>query len=236
MTHRDRLRHDDQGSATLGHRDQRWLLYLSAVVATTGVQLVAPALPTLQRALALSDSELSLVTSAYLFPSMPAAFLSGLLADRVGRRFVYASSLFLFGAAGTLVPVLGESSFPLLLALRVVQGIGFAGILPLTITIIGDMFRGTSQVRVQGHRAMVMQIGATGLPLIGGVLSSLSWQLPFFAPASGIIVALLVLWRFPPTPRRRDQPRIGITLQEVPHFLRDVALVSLQFIGFMRLV
>lgn len=169
MTHSNHPGHADQGSATLGHRDQRWLIYLSAVVATTGVQLVAPALPTLQRTLALSDSELSLVTSAYLFPSIPAAFLSGLLADRVGRRIVYASSLFLFGVAGTLVPILGGSSFPLLLALRVVQGIGFAGILPLTITIIGDMFRGTAQVRVQSHRAVVMQIGATGLPLVGGV-------------------------------------------------------------------
>ena len=57
-----------------------WMAILASGAALTGIQLILPALPVMQRDLGLSDSQIGLVTSAYLLPSVLFAFPAGLLA------------------------------------------------------------------------------------------------------------------------------------------------------------
>ena len=67
------------------------LAHASAVVAIGGVQAIFPALPVMQEALSLSDAQVGLVNSVYLFPAMIFALPAGLLADRIGRRSVFTA-------------------------------------------------------------------------------------------------------------------------------------------------
>lgn len=229
-----------QGRLALhAHRERRLLLYLSVIVAITGIQLVVPALPALQRDLGLSDVEISLVSSVYLLPSVPAAFLSGVIAQRTGRRRVFVVSLACYGVAGALVPVIGSSSgswsFGGLLTARFVQGIGFAGILPTTITLIGDLFSGPTQVSVQGQRSLSLHVGDAALPVIGGFLALVSWRLAFFAPVLALPLAVWASKVFPPElDHRHPGMSARSTLRSVRGYVRDPALLSLQYAGFLR--
>lgn len=221
--------------ALRAHRQRRLLLYLSVVVAITGIQLVVPALPALQRDLGLSDVEISLVSSVYLLPSVPAAFLSGVIAQRTGRRRVFVVSLACYGAAGALVPVVASFSVSALLAARFLQGVGFAGILPTTITLIGDLFSGPTQVSVQGHRSLSLQIGDAALPVIGGFLALVSWRYAFSAPVLALPLALWASRVFPPElDHRHPDVSARATLRSVRGYVRDPALLSLQYAGFLR--
>lgn len=227
----------ERDTALRTHRQRRLLIYSSVVVAITGIQLIVPALPALQRDLGLTDAQISLVSSVYLLPTIPAAFLSGVIAQRTGRRRVLVVSLLIFAVGGTSVPLVGTTSLPLLLAARFVQGIGFAGILPTTITLIGDLFSGPIQVSVQGHRSLSMQAGDAVLPVVGGFLALSSWRYPFFAPLAAFPLALWALRAFP-AELDHSHPEVSArsTARSVVRFVREPALLSLQYAGFMRFV
>lgn len=216
------------------HRGQRWVVFVSAIMAQTGIQLIVPALPVLQQDLGISDSQISLVTSVYLFPSVLAALAGGVLTQRLGRRRVFTASMLLYGVAGTAVPLVAELSFGALLVARVLQGVGFAGILPMTITVLGDLFRGPAQVTVQGQRSLAMQLGDSALPVIGGVLAGLSWLYPFIGPVLALPLAL-VIWR---TVDDRDGSPKNVstrdTMVAMARFSRDPGLLAIQVAGFVR--
>lgn len=227
--------HSTSGSASArSHPAQRWVVYLSAVMAQSGIQLIAPGLPAVQAALGLDDSQISLVTSVYLLPSVFAALAGGVLAQKLGRRTVFAGSMLLFGAAGSLVPVLADVSFMGVLLARTVQGVGFAGILPMTITVIGDLFRGRAQVTVQGHRSVAMQLGDSAMPALGGILAASSWVYPFLAPVLALPLAAAI-WRY--VDDQETSPRgisTAATMTTMLRFAKDPALISIQVAGFVR--
>lgn len=226
---------DEARTSDLGqHRLERWLVYAAALVSLTGIQMVVPALPALQRQLGLDDSQIALVTSVYLFPSVLAAVLAGILAERYGRRRVFGGSLLVFGVAGTLVGVVGAVSFPSLLVLRAVQGIGFAGINPMTITALGDLFEGPAQVAAQGRRSLAMQVGDTVLPALGGVLVVWSWTWPFLGPVVAIPLGFAVLRRYPRGTGARSPATVGETVRAIGAFAKDPPLFALQIAGFVR--
>ena len=78
------------------------------------------------------------VFSAYLLTSTTTVPIYGKLADLLGRRrvFLFATALFLLGSM-----LSGAAhSMPQLIAFRALQGLGAGGVLPLTLTIIGDLY------------------------------------------------------------------------------------------------
>ena len=111
--------------------------YLGAVTAMSGIQLIAPSLPAMRDALGITDAQLALVTSLYLLPAAIAALPAGILADRIGRRKVFGWSFIVLGLAGAALQF-ASGSFGVFLAIRFIQGTAFAGLMPLTMTILGD--------------------------------------------------------------------------------------------------
>ncbi|HEY6887559.1 MAG TPA: MFS transporter, partial [Solirubrobacter sp.] len=151
----------------------------AAVGTIYGVQGLSPALPVVQRHLGLTDSELGLFTAAYMLPAVVFAMPLGYLADRVGRRRVFVSMTLLWSVAGALQAWAGSS--PALMALRVLQGIGFAALMPLSVTLIGDALEGAAQLRAQASRQVIMQVGELVWPLVGAALAAFSWRAPLAA-------------------------------------------------------
>ena len=101
-----------------------------------GAQGISPALPAVQKALGISESQVGLITAAYMLPGVLLAIPLGYLADRYGRRVVFSSTALLYGVAGAAQAL--APSFNVPLGLRVVQGIGFAALMPLSMTLIAD--------------------------------------------------------------------------------------------------
>ncbi len=172
----------------VGARNFIGTIALGGVGMTLGVQAVAPGLPEMQQALELSTSEIGLVMTAYVLPGVVLTVPLGLLGDVIGRRFLFCLSLFVSGLAALVAG--STTSFALLLAMRTLQGIGFAAVMPLTITLLGEAFVGRDRLRAFVGRNAILTGSDVFLPAAGAFLAGLSWRAPLLVQAVTIPLAL----------------------------------------------
>jgi MFS family permease len=133
----------------------------------------------------------------------PAIFITpvaGKLADRYGRKPILLAGLLLFGVGGAAIAL--TTNFTAALFLRFVQGVGFAGITPIIITSIGDMYGGTQEATAQGFRFTSSGVTQAVFPIVSGIIIAFAWQYPFLLYAISFPVAALVYFGF-------DEPNDG---------------------------
>ncbi len=223
-------------AGTLAERDAKrnaLFAYASAIVALTGVQLIAPSLPTMRDTLGLTEAQLGLVMSVYLLPAALAAIPLGVLADRLGRRRVLGYAMVGFGVAGGLLQV--SSDFTVFLVVRFIQGVMFAGLLPLTMTVLGDAFSGVNLVRAQGRRSVAMSLGDGVLPVVGGALVGFGWFVPWLGQLVAIPLGVAILVRLVDVPTVSSERRSRVGLRSVVALFRSVPILALQYAGFLRM-
>jgi MFS family permease len=102
-------------------------------------------------------------------PGIALALLLGRLADLLGHGRVALTCLLLFVVTGTSCVFV--DSFEVALALRAVQGIGFAGLLTIPPTVIGDRTEDRARRRGVAVNSMVLTVASTVGPVIGGLLA-----------------------------------------------------------------
>lgn len=149
-------------------------MFLSAIEAT----IVATAMPSIVSELG-SFSLYSWVFSAYLLTSSATIIVFGRLADIVGRRPIYVigASIFLIGS---ILAGLSISMFMLIVA-RVIQGIGAGALMPIAMTIVGDIYNKEERAKIQGYLSSVWGISAIFGPLLGGFfVKYLNWRYIFW--------------------------------------------------------
>ena len=100
---------------------------------------------------------MGLIMSLFTFPTIILSPIIGSLADRYGRKIFLAGEIFLFGISDAL-PVFLNFSFNSLLVNRVIQGIGFSVAMPLTVTVLGDLYDGSKEIAAQGIRTFFMWV------------------------------------------------------------------------------
>lgn len=178
--------------------DPSLLALLSAsMVGILASQTVPPALPSISSAFAVSDARVGFVITAFYLATAIAIPVVGVLADLYGRRPVILSSLSLFGVAG--IGTLFVPDFEMLLVFRVVQGIGFAGITPITIAVVGDLYSGTAGSTAQGIRTSSHGISNILAPAVGGLLAGIFWSYPFLVYVLAFPAMALVYRYLPET-------------------------------------
>jgi ACDE family multidrug resistance protein len=170
------------------------LLLLATIFPILGTALVSPLLDSLIEPFGTTPGNVGLMVSFVTGPAIVVIPISGILADRYGRRPVLVTSLLLFGIGGSAIVLTND--FRVVLALRFVQGIGFGGIVPTITASIGDMYDGGKEVTGQGLRMMVNGISGAAFPLLAGALLALAWQYPFLLYAIALPVAAVVYLRF----------------------------------------
>lgn len=168
-----------------------------SAVGSLGVNVASPALPSMGLALGVSDARIGLVITAYTLPAMVMVPVTGVVADVYGRRRVVIPALVLFGAAGTAIAAAG--SFEAVLVLRAIQGVAFAGIMPLSVTILGDLYHGATGSAAQGLRVGMNGVSSTIAPAVAGVLAAVAWGYPFLVFALALPVAALLAVFLPET-------------------------------------
>lgn len=175
------------------------LLVVAALPPVLGNTLVSPMLEALIEPFGASPVSIGLMISVFSAPAIVMISVAGGLADRFGRKRVLSGSLLLFGLAGTAIA--STTDFGVVLGLRFLQGIGFAGIIPVIITCIGDLYEGDREVTGQGIRFMASGLSGAVFPLLAGVLVLAAWQYPFLLYAMAVPVALaLHVWFEEPGP------------------------------------
>jgi MFS family permease len=210
------------GSDAAVLRDRNFQLLLAAnVPVAVGTALVSPVLDSLVEPFGTTAASIGLLVSVFSAPGIVAISLVGVLADRVGRKPVLVASLLLFGASGAAVAA--TTDFRVALALRFLQGVGFAGVLPTLITSLGDLYSGSREATAQGLRFTVSGVSQAVLPLLAGLLVTVAWQYPFLLYALALPAAALVYgWYDEPEPPVADGGDDGADNDTRESYLRSL--------------
>ncbi len=168
--------------------------------------VVAGIVPDLKAApLGLSDSQIGLLTTAFMLVYMLAAPIFGALGDRGSRTRPIAIGVLLWSIA-TLVSGFADS-YAHLLGARALVGIGEAAYVAIAPALLSDCFPVAQRGRVLAVFNMAIPVGAALGYIVGGLMSHhYGWREAFFvAGAPGIVLALFVL-RLPDPPRGSQDP------------------------------
>lgn len=205
-------------------------------VATFGSYAASPALPSIVSGVGVSEADVGLVMAAY---SLPAIFLlpvTGTLTDIYGRRMVLLPSVVLFSVAGVAITFV--ESFSAILALRAVQGVGGAAIIPVAITLIGDLYTEEEGAAAQGIRLSANGLSSIALPAVAGFLAGIAWQAPFVLYAIGIPTAVCIYLFVPETLEHSTRTSLFEEVREYAGAIRaevtDRNLAILLFGGFFQ--
>ena len=175
------------------------LIFGVTLMGVMGVSLISPVFPAVIDHFGITERQVELVVTAYTLPGVFVALLIGILADRFGRKRVLLPLLVLFGlagAGGAFAP-----DFETLLVLRAVQGVGGAGLVTLSTTLIGDYYDGAERGAAMGLNASVLSIATATYPFLGGLLGTMGWYAPFLLFVLAVPIAIWALYDLvEPTP------------------------------------
>lgn len=167
------------------------VVMVGSFVAALDASIVATVMPTVVGELGGID-RYALVFSAYLLVSTIATPICGRLADIFGRTPVYVVGMVVF-VAGSVGAGLSADMTQLIVS-RALQGLGSGALLPVGMTIIGDLFDARGRARIQPVFGTMWLGGALIGPAIGGILTqAFSWRWAFLVNLPVGIVAIAVL-------------------------------------------
>src|SRR4051812_39789728 len=171
--------------------DRKWLPLVAVAAGVfmllLDVTIVNVALPDIQIALHASLSDLQWVIDAYALTLAALQLTAGSLADRFGRRLLFAFGIVVFTLGSLLCGLAGGSTF--LSLSRAFQGIGGAIMFATGLAIIANAFHGRDRGVAFGVFGAVTGVAVAVGPVIGGALTSgLSWRGVFLGenPAGGL--------------------------------------------------
>ncbi len=154
--------------------------------------VVALALPVIHRDLDASSEALQWMMNGYLLTIAILVISAGRLGDMFGRKRAFLVGMAIF-AAGSVVSGTAASA-EMLIAGRVVQGVGAAPMLTLSLALICNVFPGRSeQASALGIWAAVSAVALAVGPLAGGALIELDWRAIFWVnvPVAAVGFAIM---------------------------------------------
>ncbi|WP_064094339.1 MDR family MFS transporter [Rossellomorea aquimaris] len=159
------------------------------------------------------------VTTAYLITSTSVTPIVGKLSDLYGRRLLYLIGVIIFIIGSGLCAT--ATSMEQLVLYRGLQGIGGGMIMPLSQTIIGDIFTAEQRAKWQGVFGALFGLSSVIGPFIGGfIVDTISWHWIFLINVPfGLLSALLLF--------------VGLKYENIG---RSKEKVSIDYLGIMTLI
>jgi EmrB/QacA subfamily drug resistance transporter len=153
--------------------------------------VVALALSSIKGDLGASAAELQWVMNGYLLTIAVLVVTAGRLGDMFGRKRAFVIGMVLFGAGSILS---GAAQGPeMLIGGRVLQGIGAAPVLSLSLAIVCNAFPAEEQPRALGIWAAVSAIALAIGPVVGGALVDLDWRFIFWVNLPVVATGLAII-------------------------------------------
>ena len=212
--------------------ERRWLILvvisLGVLAITLSSSMVNIALPTIQRELSATMSQLQWIVNAYLLLFAGLMILMGAMADRIGHRLMFAFGLMVF--TGGSIGSMAANTSAVLIVWRCVAGVGAAMLLPTTLAVVRTIFPAEERGKAIGIWAGLNSIGIALGPIIGGALvDGYSWNAVFFFSIPVAVVAICAGVVVLPKGRAQNAAPIDV----LGSLLATVAISALVF-GLIR--
>ncbi|MFJ2371318.1 MFS transporter [Streptomyces sp. NPDC087769] len=169
-------------------------LMLGMFVAILSSTVVSNALPEIISDLGGGQSAYTWVVTASLLAMTATTPLWGKLSDLFSKKLLVQIALVIY-VAGSVVAGMSTSS-GMLIACRVVQGIGVGGLSALAQIVMAAMIAPRERGRYSGYIGAVFAVATVGGPLLGGVITDTSWmgwRWCFYVGVPFAVIALIVL-------------------------------------------
>ncbi len=158
--------------------------------------VVALALPSIRGDVNASGEQLQWVMNAYLLTIAVLVVSAGRLGDMFGRRRVFLAGMAVFALGSVLSGAAGDAD--LLILGRVLQGVGAAPMLPLSLALVVNVFPPAEVPRALGIWAGVSALALAIGPLAGGLLIELDWRVIFWINLPVVALGALITLRSAP--------------------------------------
>lgn len=192
---------------------RRWwtlvVIAVSVLIVVLDSTIVNIALPTLQREMNTTISELQWIINAYIMVFGALMLTTGALGDRWGRARMLQAGIIVFSGA-SLAAAFASSGGQLILW-RAIMGVGGAMILPATLAIITNVFPREERGKAIGVWAGLNGIGIALGPILGGlIIDNLEWNWIFLINLPIAAVALIAGWFLVPNSRDPNPKRLDV--------------------------
>jgi EmrB/QacA subfamily drug resistance transporter len=186
---------------------RKWLILssvsLGTFMATLDGSIVNISLPKIEEAFGLGIGTVEWVAVGYLLVVGSLLLPFGRLGELVSFKRVYLAGFVLFTVASVVCGF--APSIELLVASRILQGMGAAMLQAMGPAIVATTFGPGERGRALGLNAVSVSIGLSVGPTLGGLLTELgTWRAIFFVNAPVGLIAVLWAWRVLPVERRSD--------------------------------
>jgi predicted MFS family arabinose efflux permease len=193
--------------------------------------VMAPVLTQIASEFSITTGTAGLVVAAYGAPGILVAVLTGPYSDRFGRkRFLVTGSLIM--GVLTLLSAFA-TSFAVLVAMRIIAGIGGSVIFPNVTATVGDNFpyrdRGSAMGTVIGLNTMA---GVIGVPLAGILAEATSWRVSVgLVGVLSIVAAVVLLWKLRPAQTPLSESRIRDMYRSIVTNRSALGAIGSSFLG-----
>ncbi|MET3980076.1 EmrB/QacA subfamily drug resistance transporter [Mucilaginibacter sp. UYP25] len=182
-------------TVALGSKAGKWIMVSSimasamAFIDSTALNVI---LPSLQKSLNASGTDLFWILNAYLLMLAALILMGGSLGDRLGRKKVFMVGIFIFilgSAACGFAP-----GVTLLIVFRMMQGIGGALMIPGSLSLISSSINPKERGKAIGTWSAFTTVVTMGGPVLGGTFGDAGlWRYIFFINIPIGIIALIIL-------------------------------------------
>ncbi len=176
--------------------ERKWWTLLAVSVATfmllLDITVVNTALPSIQKDLSASFTDLQWVVDAYTLALAAVVLTAGSIADRIGRRAVFVAGLGIFAAASLAAGLAPDATF--LNISRAIEGIGGAAMFAVSLAMVAQEFApGKERATAMGIYGATIGAAVAVGPLVGGAITdAFGWRWVFFLNVPIGIAAIAV--------------------------------------------
>ena len=202
------------------------------------IDAMLPALPEIAQQLSpVNPNRAQLVVTSFVLGMGIGTLFAGPISDAYGRKPVIIWGFFLFSIGAALASV--AQSLELLLAARVLQGLGVAAPRIVPVAMVRDLYSGRDMARIMGFTTMIFMLMPAAAPAFGTVIiHGFGWRGLFasfitFAVISALWLGLRQPETLPPADRRPLKPAVlWFGLREVLSHRTVVVCIAVMTMGF----
>jgi len=181
------------------------VILVSCFMAVIDNNIVAIALPTITAVFGVPLGLSQWIATAYMMTIVATVLIFGTLAGRIGTSRLFILGLVVFVAASAACGLAGSLS--LLIAARIVQGLGAAMMMSISMAIIMQVFPADERGRAMGYITATVALGLIVGPALGGILvDSFGWPFIFFVNVPIGCVLLVLAFRYLQVPAVQTGP------------------------------